>query len=61
MTSLPKIQNRLRKEFGELCEACFSEQEWLEEGDSFNPEEAKHDPADCREAAGTSSATPTGP
>ena len=32
MTYLPHIQNQLREYISELCEACFAEQEWLEEG-----------------------------
>ncbi len=32
MTSLPQIQTRLREEFSNLCEACYSEHAWLEEG-----------------------------
>jgi len=56
MTSFPQIQNRLRDEFNELCEACFAEQAWLEEDLAFDPNEAKHDHADCREAAATTDA-----
>lgn len=39
MTSLPSIQNQLREKISELCEACFAEQEWLEEGCFFEASE----------------------
>lgn len=39
MTSLPRIQNKLREQLSELCEACFAEQEWLEEGRFFDANE----------------------
>ena len=41
MTSFPHLQNQLRKQINELCEACFAEQEWLEDGRFFDPKEAE--------------------
>jgi hypothetical protein len=61
MTSLPQIQNRLRYEFNELCEACFAEQAWLEEGQVFNPDEAKHLHADRRKPAAAAGAESVDP
>ena len=42
MLSLPHIQNQIREQLSELCEACFAEQEWLEEGRCFDANAAQH-------------------
>jgi hypothetical protein len=61
MTFLPQIQDRLRHEFSELCAACLAEQAWLEDGDGFGPDEAKHGQANRREAAPTAGPITGGP
>lgn len=45
MAYLPQIQKQLRERFSELCEACFAEQEWLEEGCFFDATERTPLPA----------------
>ena len=57
MTSLPHLQTQLREHFSELCEACFAEQEWLEDGRHFDPStEKRNQPAMSSEHVGSATA-----
>ena len=58
MISIHQIQNSLRETFIDLCEACFSEQEWLEENHFPDPNMAKPDRANRSAIAGLSGSTP---